>query len=169
MIVNVCYNATEPSVGLRMNKDSSAFKCYMADTGLLVSHAFDAQELAAEQIHRRILLDNIELNEGMLVENVVAQMLAATGKPLYFFSKYDKGNAAERMEIDFLIAKSKIGRRKNISPIEVKSGRNYTATSLDKFCAKYRMQTDVPYIIHPGDLRAEEGITLLPLYMTPLL
>ncbi|MBR3957730.1 MAG: ATP-binding protein [Kiritimatiellae bacterium] len=169
MIVNVCYNATEPSVGLRMNRDSSAFKCYMADTGLLVSHAFDAQELAAEQIHRRILLDNIELNEGMLVENVVAQMLAATGKPLYFFSKYDKANAAERMEIDFLIAKSKIGRRKNISPIEVKSRHNYTATSLEKFCAKYRMQTDMPYIVHPGDLLAEEDMTLLPLYMTPLL
>ena len=169
MVVNSCYNTTEPNVGLRMNMDSSAFKCYMADTGLLISHAFDDKALAAEDIHKRLLLGNLEINEGMLMENITAQMLAAAGRPLFFFSKYDKSNADERMEIDFLIAKSKIGRRKNIIPLEVKSSRRYSVTSLDKFTAKYKAQIDSPIVLHTKDLSVKDGVTYLPLYMTPML
>ena len=169
MVVNPCYNTTEPNVGLRLNMDSSAFKCYMSDTGLLVSHAFDDKALAAEDIHKRLLLGRLEINEGMLMENVVAQMLTATGRPLFFFSKYDKSNADERMEIDFLIAKSKIGRRKNIIPIEVKSTKRYTTNSLDKFKVKYKMQSDTPIVLHTKDFSQEDGVTYLPLYMTPML
>ena len=169
MIVNACYNTTEPNVGLRLNMDNSAFKCYMGDTGLLVSHAFDDKALAAEDIHKQLLLGKLEVNEGMLMENVVAQMLTATGRPLFFFSKYDKSNADERMEIDFLIAKSKIGRRKNIIPLEVKSSAHYTTKSLCKFTTKYRMQSDSPIVLHTKDFKVENGITYLPLYMTPML
>ena len=169
MVVNPCYNATEPNVGLRLNMDNSAFKCYMADTGLLVSHTFDDNVLAAEGIHKRLLLGKLEINEGMLMENIVAQMLKATGRPLFFFSKYDKSNAAERMEIDFLIAKSKIGRRRNIIPIEVKSSKRYTTNSIDKFVLKYQMQSDVPVILHTKDLKVENGVMYLPVYMAALL
>ncbi|MBR1589038.1 MAG: AAA family ATPase [Kiritimatiellae bacterium] len=169
MVMNPCYNSTEPNVGLSLNLDRTTLKCYMGDTGLLVSHAFGENRNAVADIHRRILFDRIELNKGMIVENAVAQMLTATGRSLYFFSKYDKSNADERMEIDFLIAKSKIGRRKNISPIEVKSGTNYTTVSLDKFRRKYRTQTDTPYVLHSGDLKVKDGVVYLPLYMTPLL
>ena len=73
------------------------------------------------------------------------------------------------MEIDFLIAKSKITNRHNISPIEVKSGKNYTLTSLQKFMRKYREQLDTPYVLHTGDLKEEDGIIYLPLYMAGLL
>ena len=169
MVVNSCYNTTEPNVGLRLNMDSSAFKCYMGDTGLLVSHAFDDKALAAEDIHKRLLLGNLEVNEGMLMENVVAQMLAVSGHPLFFFSKYDKSNAEERMEIDFLIAKSKIGRRKNIIPIEVKSKKRYTTNSLDKFTSKYKAKIDSPIVLHAKDLAVKDGVTYLPLYMAPCL
>lgn len=169
MVVNPCYNTTEPNVGLRLNMDNSAFKCYMSDTGLLVSHAFDDKALAAEDIHKRLLLGNLEVNEGMLMENIVAQMLTATGRPLFFFSKYDKSNAKERMEIDFLIAKSKIGRRKNIIPLEVKSSKRYSTNSLDKFTIKYKAQSDSPIVLHTKDLSIKDGVTYLPLYMTPML
>lgn len=169
MVVNSCYNTTEPNVGLRLNMDNSAFKCYMGDTGLLVSHAFDDKALAAEDIHKRLLLGNLEVNEGMLMENVVAQMLAASGHPLFFFSNYDKSNAEERMEIDFLVAKSKIGRRKNIIPIEVKSKKRYTTNSLDKFTSKYKAKIDAPIILHTKDLAVKDGVTCLPLYMAPML
>ena len=125
--------------------------------------------LAAEQIHKRLLLGQIEVNEGMIMENMVAQMLACAGHPLFFFSKYSKATADERMEVDFLIAKSKISRRRNISPIEVKSGKNYTLNSLNKFHAKYRMQTDTPYVIHGGDFGVKDDVTYLPIYMTQLL
>ena len=169
MIVNSCYNSTEPTLGLNLNLDSTALKCYMADTGLLVSHAFNENTMAVDDIHKRLLFDRLEVNQGMLVENMVAQMLAAADRPLFFFSKYDKSNAEERMEIDFLMAKSKIGRARNISPIEVKSGKNYTTVSLNKFRRKYAPQLDTPYLLHTGDLKTQDGILYLPLYMTPLL
>ena len=167
--VNLCYNSTEPNVGLKLNMDSANLKCYMGDTGLLISHAFDENELASKEIHRRMLFDRLEINEGMLVENVVAQMLVARGKNLYFHVQKSKGDANNRMEIDFLVAKSKVGRRRNISPIEVKSGRNYTLKSLDKFRAKYGQYLDVPYVIHSKDMSERDGVTYLPFYMTPLL
>lgn len=169
MLVNVCTNATEPNVGLKLNEENSSLKCYLGDTGLLISHAFDENELAAEDIHRRLLFDKIELNEGMLMENVAAQMLAATGRTLHFYSSSDRQVASNRMEIDFLIANTKIGRRKNISPIEVKSGKFYTTTSLSKFCTKFSSYLNTPYVLHAKDLEIKDGVTYLPLYMTPFL
>lgn len=83
--------------------------------------------------------------------------------------KLDKLEVNKGMEIDFLIAKSRISSRHNISPIEVKSGKNYTLTSLRKFCRKFEEQVYIPYVLHTGDLKEEDGITYLPLYMTPLL
>lgn len=169
MIVNVCTNSTEPNIGLKMNEERSSLKCYMGDTGLLISHAFDENQLAAEDVHRRLLFDKIEINEGMIVENVVAQMLTATGRKLHFYSINDPHDAERRMEIDFLIANTVVGRRKNITPIEVKSGRSYTLKSLTKFRAKYEAYLSAPYVLHAKDLEIKDGVTYLPLYMTPLL
>ena len=169
MIANICYNSTTPSIGLKLNMDRLTLKCYMADTGLLISHAFDENEIVSEEIYKKLLFDKLECNKGMIVENLVAQMLTAAGHKLYFYSNSSRDEVSERMEIDFLIAKSKISSRHNISPIEVKSGKNYTLTSLKKFRNKYAEQTDTPYVLHTGDLKEEDGITYLPLYMTPLL
>lgn len=169
MIANICYNSTEPNIGLKLNMDRLTLKCYMGDTGLLISHAFDENGLVTEEIYKKLLFDKLEVNMGMIVENIVAQMLTASGHNLYFYSNSSREDCASRMEIDFLIAKSKISNRHNISPIEVKSSKNYTLTSLKKFMAKYTEQMYTPYVLHPGDLKEEDGITFLPLYMTPLL
>ena len=169
MIINPCYNSTEPSIGLKLNTDFMTLKCYMADTGLLISHSFDENGIVTEEIYKKILFDKLEFNEGMLVENMVAQMLVASGHKLYFYSNSSREDALSRMEIDFLIAKSKISNRHNISPIEVKSGKNYTLTSLRKFIKKYNEQLYIPYVLHTGDFKEEEGIIYLPLYMTSLL
>ena len=169
MIANNCYNATEPNVGLRLNLDKRLLKCYMADTGLLISHAFDENNLVAEEIYKKLLFDKLEFNKGMIVENIVAQMLVATGHKLYFYANASREDASSRMEIDFLIAKSKISNRHNISPIEVKSGKNYTLTSIKKFMVKYEQQINIPYVLHSADLKVDKGIVYLPLYMTPLL
>lgn len=96
-------------------------------------------------------------------------MLRAAGHHLYFFSKYNKENAEDRMEIDFLIAKDNITTRHNISAIEVKSTNRYTLTSLKKCITKYGNYLSTPYVIHTSDLKVEDGITYLPLYMTGLL
>ena len=169
MIINSCYNTTEPNVGLNLNKDTNTMKCYMADTGLLISHAFDANEIVSEDLYRKILLDKLEMNSGMIVENIVAQMLRTAGHKLFFYSNSSMTDKDSRMEIDFLIAKSKITTRHNISPIEVKSSARYTLTSLRKCIAKYGSYLSTAYVIHPADLKEEDNIVYLPLYMCPLL
>ena len=169
MIMNVCYNSTAPSIGLKLNMDRMTLKCYMADTGLLISHAFDENGIVSEEIYKKLLFDKLEVNKGMIVENIVAQMLVASGHKLYFYANASRDDVTERMEIDFLIAKSKISNRHNISPIEVKSSKNYTLRSLQKFKSKFDEQTHIPYVIHPRDYKEENGIVYLPLYMTPLL
>ena len=168
-IINCCYNSSEPSIGLKLNEERTTLKCYMGDTGLLISHAFDERGIVTSELYQKLMFDKLEVNEGMLVENIVAQMLRAAGHKLYFFSKYSAKEADERMEIDFLIAKPTITSRHNISPIEVKSGSHYTITSLKKCIKKYDKQLATPYVLHDKDLKVEDGITYLPLYMTPLL
>lgn len=169
MIVNVCYNSTAPNIELRLNRDRLTLKCYMADTGLLISHAFDENGIVSEEIYKKLLFDKLEVNKGMIVENIVAQMLTAGGHKLYFYARASRDDASSRMEIDFLIAKSKISSRHNISAIEVKSGKNYTLSSTKKFITKYREQLNIPYVLHTSDLMEKDGIFYLPLYMTPLL
>ena len=169
MIVNIAYNTTEPNIGLRLNRESSALKCYMGDTGLLLSLAFDENGLMDEDIYKKILFNKLSFNEGMIMENIVAQMLVSTGKNLYFYFNYDKENSSNNMEIDFLIAKSKVTSKHNISPIEVKSGKNYTYSSLNKFNNKYKDYLFTNYILHIDDLKVENDIVFLPLYMTGLL
>ena len=169
MIANFCFNTTEPSIGLKLNMDRMTMKCYMGDTGLLISHAFDENGIVSEEIYRKLLFDKLEVNTGMIMENLIAQMLTAAGHQLYFYANSDRVDSESRMEIDFLISKSKVSNRHNISPIEVKSSKNYTLSSLRKFMKKYQEQLHTPYVLHPADLKIEEDIVFLPLYMTPLL
>lgn len=168
-VVNCCYNSTEPSIGLKLNEDRTTVKCYLNDTGLLISHAFDERGIVSEDLYRKLMFDKLEVNQGMLVENIVAQMLKAAGHKLFFFSNNSRTSVEDRMEIDFLIAKPTTTSRHNISPVEVKSGSRYTLTSLTKCIAKYAKDLSLPYVLHDKDVKIENGIVFLPLYMTPLL
>ena len=168
-IINCCYNTTEPSVGLRLNEERTTMKCYMSDTGLLISHSFDDHGRVPIEVYQKLILGKLEVNTGMIVENVVSQMLHAASHQLFFFSQYSHDNAAERMEIDFLISKSKIRSRHNISPIEVKSGKRYTLTSLKKMQKQYAPYLSEIFVLHDADVRQDGDITYLPLYMTELL
>lgn len=167
-VINVCYNSTEPNIGLKMTEERATLKCYMNDTGLLISHTFDERGIVSSEIYQKLLFGKLEFNEGMLIENIVSQMLAASGHHLYFFSR-SADTAAERMEIDFLLQKDKVTSRHNIRPIEVKSGKNYTISSLNKCRNKYKDYITTPTVVHTGDYKEENGIIFLPLYMTPLL
>lgn len=168
-LINCCYNSTEPSIGLKLNEDRTTLKCYLNDTGLLISHAFDERGIVTEDLYRKLMFDKLEVNQGMLVENIVSQMLKASGHNLFFFSNSSRASAEDRMEIDFLIAKQTTTSRHNISPIEVKSGARYALTSLTKCMTKYAKDLSTPYVLHDKDLKIEDGIVFLPLYMTPLL
>lgn len=168
-IVNLCYNCSAPNVGLRLNMERNTLKCYMADTGLLISHAFDENRKIPVELYQKLLLNKLEVNQGMIVENIVAQMLMTAGHKLYFYSNSNRDNADERMEIDFLIAKSKLTSRHNITPIEVKSSQRYTLSSLRKCEAKFGEYLNTPIVLHSADVKEENGILFLPLYMTPLI
>lgn len=168
-IVNCCYNTTEPSLGLRLNESRTTLKCYMADTGLLISHAFNDKGTVPVEVYQKLILGKLDINEGMLMENVVAQMLAAAGHKLFFYSKSSNEDAEERMEIDFLVRKSKITNRHNISPIEVKSGKRFSLISLEKCMKKYAEYLSTAFVLYDGDLKVENDIVYLPLYMTPIL
>ena len=169
MIVNVAYNSTEPTVGLKLSAEYSTLKCYMADTGLLISHAFGSNPKALEEIVRRVMFDSISINEGMLIENAVAQMLVSQGVELFFYARYDKKDAKNRMEIDFLLPDAQITRKKHVSAVEVKSENDYTTSSLDKFRRKFGQSISAAYVAHPGDIRQKDGIIYMPIYMTPWL
>ena len=107
-MVNLAFNTTEPSIGLGLKQRDNSLKCYMNDTGLMISHAFDERGVVSEQLYQKILKDKLDANIGMLMENIVAQMLTANGCKLFFYSNSSRDNKEDRMEIDFLIAKSAI-------------------------------------------------------------
>ncbi|MDO4527091.1 MAG: AAA family ATPase [Candidatus Saccharibacteria bacterium] len=163
-IVNLCFNTTEPTVGLTTRMDVSSFKCYLGDTGLLLSQTFSEKDLMREEIYKKILFNKLEFNNGLLMENVVAQMLTAAKHDLYFYSETE-----DRMEIDFLLTKNQLTSRKNIIPIEVKSGKNYLANSLNKYRKKFAQQVGESFVLHDGDIKEEDGVTYLPVYMAGLL
>lgn len=164
MVVNLCFNSSDPSIGLNLNRDRLTLKCYMGDTGLLVSHALDENNVLNNEIYKALLLDRLNINEGMFLENYVAQTLMFQNHKLYFYKRYDKKNKDERMEIDFLIRKDK-----KICPIEVKSSDYKTHRSIDKFKAKFKKKIGQAYVIYTKDLKIEDDIVFLPVYMTMFL
>lgn len=164
MIVNACFNATDPSVGLALSADNTTQKCYMADTGLLVTHTFMDTAFTENELYRAILFDKLNINEGMIMENIVAQMLRTNGHKLYFYSRSDTNNRENHMEIDFLITEGK-----KIAPIEVKSSNYASHSSLDKFRAKFSSKIGNAYILYSKDVMVKDGIIHLPFYMAMFL
>lgn len=165
MICNVCYNCTDPNVGLALNEDHSSIKCYMGDTGLLMSHTFTENEVANGDLYKQIFHDNLGINEGMLYENIIAQSLVANGYNLYFYTKYNPEKHRSDIEIDFIISNdSKI--KPKIFPIEVKSNKRYSTLSLDKFLTKFSGRIGYGIVIHPKNLSIANNKLFIPCYMT---
>ncbi len=165
MLVNLAYNAGSPELGLEMNLESTLFKCYSLDTGLLVTQALTGETAVDGRLLRGILYDNLGINEGMFFENAVAQALTANGHPLFFFSRGaspETGNGP--MEIDFLFRHGI-----KICPVEVKSGQFRRHASLDRFIRCYPHRLGAKYVICAGNLEITREVTYLPAYMAHLL
>ena len=160
--VQFCYHTNDPNVGMSFTEDSSRFKVYCADTGLFVTLAFWDNDYTENMIYQKLLSDKLRANLGYVYENLVAQMLTATGNRLFYYSwpKDDK----HRYEIDFLLS-----RGAKLLPIEVKSSGYNTHTSLDVFCEKFSKVIDKRYLIYTKDFKKDGSTILLPVYMTPLL
>ena len=166
MICNLCYKCTDPNVGFALSKDDSAVKCYMGDTGLLVSLAFSENEITSTNLYKRIMDGKLSLNEGMLHENLVAQMLTAAGKKLYFYTHYSEEKHRNDIEVDFLLSNESKTNTK-VCPIEVKSSKNYHAVSYDAFRERFGKRVGASLIVHPKQLVATESGLRLPTYMLP--
>lgn len=160
-IVNHCFNSTEPTLGINLNVDRLTLKCYMADTGLLIAHAIEDGTVLEEEVLKAIMFDRVGMNEGMFLENIVAQMLVASGHKLFFFSRVDKEDYHNNIEIDFLIR-----NKKRICPVEVKSGEFKKHTSIDRFSQKYSDKVGESYIIYMKELSKKDNIVMIPVYMT---
>ena len=167
MIGNECINVTVPEIVPELYADRSNFKLYMGDTGLLVSQIMKNQDETEENLYKSLIFDKLGINQGMILENVVAQMLRASGHALYFHEYYYQAENTvkeKKYEIDFLIVK-----KKKICPIEVKSS-NYSAhKSFDYLTKKYPIKLEDRYIIYTKDLKFEDQILYLPVYMTMLI
>lgn len=169
-MVNLCRNATDPSAALALSEDDATLKCYMADTGLLVTQSFATSAATSDETLRAVLFDQLGVNEGMLVENYAAQQLRARGEELFFYSRYDRSDSSWNMEIDFLVVRpfADAAGRPRISPVEAKSTRRYGTKSLDKFRQRFPSQTGLEFVLHPRQMARREGRVYLPLYMAHL-
>ena len=164
MIGNECINVTKPEISLELFADRSNFKLYLGDTGLLVTQVMMTQTEPDNDLYRALILGNLGINQGMIFENMVAQMLRASGHDLYFHEYLytpEESHTEKRYEIDFLTVK-----KKKICPIEVKSSGYRSHKSFDYLIKKYQLKMEDRYIIYTKDLHFEDGITYLPIYMT---
>ena len=165
MIANECRRISDPNVGLSLTESDTYIKCYLGDTGLLVSHAFDENELLESEVYKQIFAGKLGLNEGMLYENVIAQMLVANGHRLFFYTQYNEEKKRNDIEIDFIISNNS-KTKYQMFPIEVKSGARYSIESLLRFKEKYKSRIGGCYIIHPRNLIVKDDILCIPPYMT---
>lgn len=156
------FHSNEPNVGMSLTRDISKFKIFCADTGLFVTLAFWDKDITENVIYQKLLNDKLSTNLGYVYENVIAQMLAAAGNRLFYYT-WAK-DATHNYEIDFLLS-----RGAKLHPIEVKSSGYNSHASLDAFCEKFSHIIDRRYLIYTKDLKKDNQTVLLPVYMTPFL
>ena len=164
MMGNECIHVSSPEVAMEAYADRSNFKLYMGDTGLLITQIMKNSDETAEDLYKALIFDKLGINQGMIIENIVAQMLRSQGYDLYFHEFMEAADGAEKekkYEIDFLIVK-----KRKICPIEVKSSSYKSHKSFDLFVKKYPIKIEDKYIIYTKDLQFEDGILYMPIYMT---
>ena len=160
LTVNFAHHATDPNVGLPMVTDYSQYKMYVGDTGLFITLAFWDKDFTENIIYQKLLSDKLSANLGYVYENIVAQMLIATGNKL-FYHTWPSETSNHNYEVDFILS-----RGSKICPIEVKSSGYKTHKSLDEFCGKFSNRVSDRFLIYTKDLRHDEQTLLIPTCMT---
>lgn len=163
MVVNMAYHANDPSAGMALHQDPNKYKMFTGDTGLFVTLAFWDRKFTDNTIYHKLLSDKLSTDLGYVYENVVAQMLKAAGHELYYYT-FPTESGKHNYEVDFLIADGD-----KVSPVEVKSSGYKAHTSLDAFCLKFSSRIRNKYLVYTKDLRKDEDVLYLPVYMTMFL
>ena len=167
MMGNECINVTKPEVALELFADRSNFKLYMGDTGLLVTQIMKSRDETDEDLYKALIIDNLSINQGRVIENIVAQMLKVSGHELYFHEYLytpEDSVREKKYEIDFMTVK-----KKKICPIEVKSSGYMSHKSFDYLTKKYQLKMQDRYIIYTKDLKYKDEIMYIPIYMPMLI
>lgn len=164
MMCNECFSVSDPDIGFSGTEDRARIKCYMGDTGLLVTRTFSENGRVDSEIYRKIMDGEFNVNKGMLFENVVAQMLVASGHRLFFYVLYNRETHRNEIEVDFLLS---VGNevKGRVIPVEVKSGSRYSTVSLDRFRERFGDRVERCYIVHPAQLKVVDGVVRIPPYM----
>ena len=163
MTVNIAYHANDPSAGLASHINRDQFKLFCGDTGLFVTLAFWDDKFTENVIYQKLLSDKLKADVGYVYENVVSQILTATGNKLYYHT-WPTPSGKHNYEIDFLLS-----RKAKICPIEVKSSTSNLHVSIDEFQKKYSARILQRYILHSKDIRKEQDLISLPMYMSMFL
>ena len=157
------YNSTDPRVSLSLSKDLDSYKLYIADTGLFITLMFIDRPVTENEIYAKLLSDKLPANLGYLYENLIAQMITASGRELYYHT-WDKKDSTHYYEIDFLISQSS-----KISAIEVKSSGTGKHKSLLEFNKKYSRNIKESFLLSQKDISKEGEIKHMPIYLTSFL
>lgn len=163
MVVNMAYHANDPGAGMALHQSPNKYKMFAGDTGLFVTLAFWDKKFTDNTIYNKLLSDKLPADIGYVYENVVAQMLKASGHELYYYT-FPTDSGKHNYEVDFLIADGD-----KVSPIEVKSSGYKTHASLDAFCEKFSSRIRNKYLVYTKDLRKEKDVLYLPSYMAMFL
>ncbi len=159
----MAYHANDPGVGMSLSMDVAKYKMYVADTGLFITLAFKDKDFTENIIYQKLMSDKLDANLGYVYENMVAQMLTASGNKLFYYT-FPTETGKHNYEIDFLLSHGN-----KICPIEVKSSGYKRHASLDAFCQKFSSRVLQRYLIYTKDLQKDEQTLFLPVYLTQFL
>lgn len=160
--VNMVYHADDPQVGMGLSRNESHYKMFLGDTGLFITLAFWDKDYTENVIYQKLLADKLPANLGYVYENLVAQMLVASGNELFYHTW--PRDEKHYYEIDFLLS-----RGAKICPIEVKSSGYNSHKSLDAFCERFSSKILWRYLVYTKDFAKDKETILLPAYMVPFI
>ena len=156
-----CFNTTDPKVSLADTKDFDSYKLYIADTGLFVTLMFIDRPATENELYAKLLSDKLPINLGYLYENLMAQMIAASGRELYYHT-WNKKGSTHYYEVDFLVSDGS-----KINVFEVKSSGIGKHESINEFCKKYSNIVNKSYLISQKDIGKENSLLFRPFYLVP--
>lgn len=158
-----CYNSTDPRVSLADTKDFNSYKLYLSDTGLFVTLMFIDRPVIENDVYAKLLSDKLPANLGYLYENLTAQMIAASGRELYYYT-WEKEGSTHYYEVDFLVSEGS-----KVNAFEIKSSGTGKHESILEFSKKYSKNVNKIYLLSQKDVGKDKMLLLKPFYLIPFL
>ena len=143
-----CYNVVTPQPPLQLNEKRNLFKLYANDVGLLCASCM-------ENIQFELLMGNVEVNMGSILENAFAQNLKSNGFELHYFDSKKIG------ELDFVLQKGA-----GIGLVEIKSGNDFKKHPAMRHALEVKQwKFGESMVFSKSNVEIDGEITYLPWYM----